>query len=191
MVNSSMEYSLKQMMNGEFIEGEILSKTNFNSNFIDQLAECIVQIHKEEFKPSSGLLMQTIVEGLDIVDSFTEIAVKEFWDIKDNLKYDTCLHGDIWAGNVIIDSKGNLAGLIDWDNKQVGDPHWDLRAIRRWIGWEGLDRLINKYNNLTNIELKQDYIVILDKISICHSRQRTRFRKSVFTEYIKRYPNAI
>ena len=79
-----MNYTLQDMMNGEFIEGEILSKTNFNSNFIDQLAECIVQIHKEEFEPSSALLMQTRVEGLDIVDSFTEIAVKEFWDIKDN-----------------------------------------------------------------------------------------------------------
>jgi len=179
-------------MSGQWIDGETLTSSNYNDNFITQLAECIASLHTSEVGIEGNRLVHHIVEYLDPVDDFTQTACKEFWDIEENLYYNTILHGDIWAGNIIVDPKGNFAGLIDWNNKQVGDAHWDLRTIRRWIGWRGLDSLINKYNSLTGCnKLNKDYIVILDKISLCHSRQLHNFRKSVFTDYIKRYPNAI
>ena len=184
-----MEYTLESMMSGDWIPGQTLTRTNFNEDFIEQFAECVIELHSQEFEKTDTKLMQTVVDNLEHVDSFVTDAISEYNGIKEDLHYNKQLHGDIWAGNIIVDSAGNLAGLIDWDNKQVGDPHWELKNIRRWIGWNGLDKLIDKYNNKTDFKLKREYIVILDKISMCHSRQLNNFHKSVFTEYIKRYPD--
>lgn len=195
-----MDYTLQNMMSGEWLEGETLTKSNFNDNFIDQFVDCVIELHSIDFQQAKEFgfynsandrKMQIVVDNLDGIDSFTLDAISEYNQIKEDLYYNTLIHGDIWAGNVIVDNEGNFAGLIDWDNKQVGDPHWDLKNIRRWLGWEGLDKLIDKYNSKTDFKLKREYIVILDKISMCHSRQLNNYRKSVFTEYIKRYPNGI
>tara|TARA_B100001564_G_scaffold344623_1_gene342389 strand:+ start:788 stop:1375 length:588 start_codon:yes stop_codon:yes gene_type:complete len=195
-----MDYTLQNMMSGEWLEGETLTKSNFNDNFIDQFVDCVIELHSIDFQQAKEFgfynsandrKMQIVVDNLDGIDSFTLDAISEYNQIKEDLYYNTLIHGDIWAGNVIVDNEGNFAGLIDWDNKQVGDPHWDLKNIRRWLGWEGLDKLIDKYNNKTDFKIKREYIVILDKISMCHSRQLNNYRKSVFTEYIKRYPHGI
>lgn len=195
-----MDYTLQNMMSGDWLEGETLTKSNFNDNFIDQFVDCVIELHSIDFQQAKKFgfynsandrKMQIVVDNLDGIDSFTLDAISEYNQIKEDLYYNTLIHGDIWAGNVIVDNVGNFAGLIDWDNKQVGDPHWDLKNIRRWLGWEGLDKLIDKYNSKTDFKLKRDYIVILDKISMCHSRQLNNYRKSVFTEYIKRYPDGI
>ncbi len=200
MLNSYMDYTLQNMMSGEWLEGETLTKSNFNDNFIDQFVDCVIELHSIDFQQAKEFgfynsandrKMQIVVDNLDGIDSFTLDAISEYNQIKEDLYYNTLIHGDIWAGNVIVDNEGNFAGLIDWDNKQVGDPHWDLKNIRRWLGWEGLDKLIDKYNNKTDFKIKREYIVILDKISMCHSRQLNNYRKSVFTEYIKRYPHGI
>lgn len=200
MLNSYMDYTLQNMMSGDWLEGETLTKSNFNDNFIDQFVDCVIELHSIDFQQAKKFgfynsandrKMQIVVDNLDGIDSFTLDAISEYNQIKEDLYYNTLIHGDIWAGNVIVDNVGNFAGLIDWDNKQVGDPHWDLKNIRRWLGWEGLDKLIDKYNSKTDFKLKRDYIVILDKISMCHSRQLNNYRKSVFTEYIKRYPDGI
>ena len=184
-----MTYTLHHMMSGNWLEGQTLSLNNFNKKFIDQFVDCVVELHSQEYEKTNIKKMQSVVDNLEHVDSFVINAIKEYNNIKDNLHYDTQLHGDIWAGNIIVDKKGNFVGLIDWDNKQVGDIHWDLKNIRRWIGWDGLKLLIDKYNSKTNKNIKEEYIVVLDKISMCHSRQLNKFRKSVFTEYIKRYPD--
>ena len=198
MLNSYMNYTLQNMMSGEWLEGETLTRGNFNKSFMDQFVDCVIELHSINFKQAKEFgfynsandrKMQIVVDNLEGIDSFTSDAISEFNQIKEDLYYNTLIHGDIWAGNIIVDDVGNLAGLIDWDNKQVGDPHWDLRNIRRWIGWNGLDKLIDKYNSKTDFKLKREYIVILDKISMCHSRQLNKYRKSVFTEYIKRYPD--
>ena len=186
-----MVHTLQNMMSGGWLEGERLSVYNYNDNFIEQFVDCIIELHSQNFEKTNIKLMQSVVDNLEHVDSFVTDAISEYNTIKENLQYNTKIHGDIWAGNVIVDSKGNFAGLIDWDNLQIGDIHWELRTIRRWIGWEGLDKLIDKYNSKTNCKLNRKNIVILDKISLCHSRQLNKFRKSVFTEYIKRYPDGI
>jgi len=189
MLNTYMVYTLQNMMSGDWIEGKRLSVNNFNNNFIEQFVDCVIELHSQDFEKTDIKLMQSVVDNLEHVDTFVTDSISEYNTIKENLQYDTKIHGDIWAGNVIVDSKGNFAGLIDWDNIQIGDIHWELRTIRRWIGWDGLDKLIDKYNSKTNLKLKKENIVILDKISLCHSRQLNKFRKSVFTEYIKRYPD--
>ena len=41
--------------------------------------------------------------------------------------------------------------------------------IRRWIGWEGLDKLLFLYNRQVDWHVHRQYVEILDRIAICHS----------------------
>jgi len=110
-------------------------------------------------------------------DTFCENALYDLHAIKSNLTENVCLHGDLWRQNILVDKEGNLNGLRDWETLSIGDPHWDFRMIRRWIGWEGLDELLFLYNGSVNWNCKREYIEILDKISLCHS---LRIRKEGF-----------
>ena len=38
-------------------------------------------------------------------------------------------HGDPWYGNVLVEAEsGALAGVLDWEGIELGDPAWDLAA---------------------------------------------------------------
>jgi aminoglycoside 2''-phosphotransferase len=38
-------------------------------------------------------------------------------------------HGDPWYGNVIVDpATAGLAGVVDWEGVEIGDPAWDAAA---------------------------------------------------------------
>ena len=110
-------------MSGNWLEGQTLTLNNFNNKFIDQFVDCVVELHSQKFEKTDIKRMQSVVDNLEHVDSFVINAVAEYNNIKENLHYDTQLHGDIWAGNIIVDSKGNFVGLIDWDNKQLSLIH--------------------------------------------------------------------
>jgi len=87
-----------------------------------------------------------------------------------------------WAQN-------DSVGLIDWEHTDVGDPHWDFRMIRRWLGWDGLEELLFHYNANTGLKCRREYIEVLDKISLCNSRQIRSFTDPLFNEYIKVWPS--
>jgi len=52
------------------------------------------------------------------------------------------LHMDVWSQNILVDEKGNLTGLVDWDRALWGDPEiefavLDYCGISRPSFWEG------------------------------------------------------
>ena len=50
-----------------------------------------------------------------------------FFDDDENFRFAVCLtHGDIGPEHVLVSDRGDLAGVIDWGDLQVGDPAWDL-----------------------------------------------------------------
>jgi aminoglycoside phosphotransferase (APT) family kinase protein len=169
--------SLDYMIKGGWIEGEQLR--NPGSEFIEQLANLLVELHSLPHGPDFATYddipesnMRDVVE--DLVnwlerDTFTEDALYDFYAIKNNLDKRFYLHGDLWRQNILVDKKGNLNGLRDWESLSYGDPHWDFRMIRRWIGWEGLDKLLFLYNCSVDWNCNRTYIDILDRISICNS----------------------
>lgn len=169
--------SLDYMIKGGWIEGEQLR--NPGSEFIEQLANLLVELHSLPHGPDFATYddipesnMRDVVE--DLVnwlerDTFTEDALYDFYAIKNNLDKRFYLHGDLWRQNILVDKKGNLNGLRDWESLSYGDPHWDFRMIRRWIGWEGLDKLLFLYNCSVDWHCNRTYIEILDRISISHS----------------------
>jgi len=185
-----MVYTIPEMMSGQWLEGEVLTRDNYNDKFIGQLADLIVAIHGIVTQSPRIPKMQGIVDGLEQWDNFTKQAVEEYYGIRSELKHTAYLHGDIWAENVIVDDDGNLVGLIDWEHADVGDPHWDFRMIRRWLGWDGLEELLFIYNANTGLQCKREYIEVLDKISLCNSRQiRTWPSSYLFNQYIEDWPS--
>ena len=169
--------SLDYMIKGGWIEGEQLR--NPGSEFIEQLANLLVELHSlphgldfatYDDIPESN--MRDVVEDLvnwKEMDTFTEDALYDFYVIRNNLDKRFYLHGDVWRQNILVDEEGNLNGLRDWESLSYGDPHWDFRMIRRWIGWQGLDKLLFLYNCSVDWNCNRTYIDILDRISICNS----------------------
>ena len=169
--------SLDYMIKGGWIEGEMLEKPG--DKFIQQLADLLVQLHSLPHGPDFATYddipesnMRDVVEDLvnwKEKDTFTEDALYDLYAIKRNLDKRFYLHGDLWRQNILVDKDGNLNGLRDWESLSYGDPHWDFRMIRRWIGWDGLGKLIFLFNCQVDWNVNQTYIEILDRISICHS----------------------
>ena len=164
---------LDKMIAGEWIRGEMLPYEHCNHAFIDELAFVLMDLHnmapEETDWPDNNMF--DLVNRLEPVDEFTENAILEFTEIKPQLTGKVPIHGDLWRQNIRVDEEGYLSGIIDWEDASIGDPHWDFRMIRRWIGWNGLDGLLFMYNCGVKWECKREYIEILDRISLCHSIQ--------------------
>ena len=52
------------------------------------------------------------------------------------------LHMDIWHQNLLVDERGNLTGIVDWDRALWGDPEiefavLDYCGVSRPPFWEG------------------------------------------------------
>lgn len=63
----------------------------------------------------------------------------------------TLLHGDFWPGNLIWEN-GELAGVIDWEDAEIGDPLSDLSIARLEILWafgrQAMDEFTRSYRAL-------------------------------------------
>ena len=183
-----MVYDLNQMITGQWIEGDTLTRKNYGDNFINQLADLIVKIHSTKVVIDKTIDIRQTVTGLIQVDSFVHDCLVERNHIKSNLEQSVFLHGDIHNRHILL-KDGNLEGIIDWEHCAYGDPHWDFRMICRWIGWDGLDKLLFYYNASTGQQCKREYIETLDKISLCNSRQIRGFEDPIFDDYIAVWPN--
>jgi thiamine kinase-like enzyme len=70
----------------------------------------------------------------ELLDPAEYRAVSRWWDalLADQTLVTfqpTVRHGDPWHGNVLIDPEtGRLAGVIDWEGVEIGDPAWDFAA---------------------------------------------------------------
>ena len=161
--------SLDKMIKGAWIKGEQF--TNPGPKFINQLADLLIELHNSSHAIESSQMWNVIDDLVSWKDKdmFCEDALYDLYAIRSNLTGSVSLHGDLWKQNILVDKKGNLNGLRDWETLTIGDPHWEFRMIRRWIGWDGLDKLLFLYNCSVDWHCNRTYIEILDRISICHS----------------------
>jgi aminoglycoside 2''-phosphotransferase len=59
-----------------------------------------------------------------------ERAIQTFLDDDANFRFATCVtHGDIGPEHVLVTDAGDLTGVIDWGDIEVGDPVFDLAWI--------------------------------------------------------------
>jgi macrolide phosphotransferase len=77
-------------------------------------------------------------------DLLTEL---QGWVEDDSYWPDVCtlIHGDLYAGHVMVDPDGRATGIIDWTEARVADPAVDLAGHVRAFGEEALPALIDAY----------------------------------------------
>ncbi|NMG38833.1 phosphotransferase [Chelativorans sp. ZYF759] len=57
----------------------------------------------------------------------------------------TLIHGDLYAGHVMVETDGRATGIIDWTEARVADPAVDLAGHVRAFGEDALPALIEAY----------------------------------------------
>lgn len=69
------------------------------------------------------------------------------WVDSDNLwpDFSVFVHGDLYAGHILSDEKGNISGIIDWSEAQVSDPSIDFAGHLTVFGEQSLRELIFGY----------------------------------------------
>ncbi len=55
------------------------------------------------------------------------------------------VHGDLYAGHVLVNAKSEVTGFIDWTEAQVNDPSIDFNSQLLLFGEAGLASLIHHY----------------------------------------------
>lgn len=55
------------------------------------------------------------------------------------------IHGDLYAGHVLVDGTSRATGMLDWTEAEVGDPATDFVFHLMGFGEDGLDRLLSEY----------------------------------------------
>ncbi len=68
------------------------------------------------------------------------LADDSYWPLET-----TVVHGDLYAGHVMVDRDGRVRGLIDWTEARLGDPAIDLVGHIKGFGIEALPALIEAY----------------------------------------------
>lgn len=68
------------------------------------------------------------------------IETDSFW-----ADFSTFVHGDLYAGHILSDTKGKISGIIDWSEAQVSDPAIDFAGHLAVFGEESLNNLIDLY----------------------------------------------
>ena len=178
-----------------WVTGTTMPNWYVNNTFLEDLAFNLAEIHSRVPKNEPKTNMFKIADNLDTSEDFVKDAVNHFKRLSHNYNKNVVLHGDLWNGNIILKPDGRLSGLIDWEHTQIGDPHWEFRMIRRFIGWDGLETLIYYYNNNSKFSIKYETIKILDKFWMCHQyiyRIKKEDKSSeLFKEYIDRWPECL
>jgi len=74
-----------------------------------------------------------------------ERKISTFLDDDDNFRFAPCLtHGDIGPEHVLVTDIGDLAGVIDWGDLEVGDPVFDLAWVLHAMPAAG-ERVLGAY----------------------------------------------
>jgi len=57
----------------------------------------------------------------------------------------TLVHGDLHAGQILLDDEHRLSGVIDWDELHIGDPSYDLLIVYSFIPQAARERFWSIY----------------------------------------------
>jgi len=147
-------YPLPYLVVG-YIEGATEFSPQNLSDFILQSAKLLAKIHQvKQQLPMLGFLSDRnqhvlwwieyqpdhLDEELD--EPRLRDALNSLFPLK-QVNESTLLHGDFWPGNLIW-SNGQLVGVIDWEDAEIGDPLSDLSIARLDMLWAfGKDAMLD------------------------------------------------
>jgi hypothetical protein len=176
---SSLKSSGVPMNRESFLKGESVQTSSLQcgSNFIKDLGNLIADLHTTNLNIKGRQrhsIMWTVAESLIPLaedDEYIEDALFDLYEYKSQLTGKVLVHGDLWRQNIFVDDQGQLTGLIDWESLSKGDPHWEFRMIHRYIGWNGLEKLLDTYHSHEKVTwtINIDIVEILNRIAVANS----------------------
>lgn len=135
-----------------------------NHQLVETLAPALVQLHQIPVSEASALGLPVKSAAQARADLHTEIAqVKEGLGLPEALErrwltwldndalwpgFSTFIHGDLYAGHILASKQGQVSGMIDWSEAQVGDPSIDFAGHLTVFGEDSLRDLITVYERL-------------------------------------------
>ncbi|HEY9848781.1 MAG TPA: macrolide 2'-phosphotransferase [Leptolyngbyaceae cyanobacterium] len=141
---------------------EILWNIDQNdSRIVSSLAKVLVELHQIPVQEavSMGAKLQTpemvrqkVLHDIETVKREIGMSAKletrwRTWVDTDNFwpNFSTFIHGDLYAGHILADQNGEVSGIIDWSEGEVGDPSVDFSGHIAGFGEQSLRELINWY----------------------------------------------
>ncbi|HWL25373.1 MULTISPECIES: macrolide 2'-phosphotransferase [Bacillales] len=138
-----------------------IDENNIPKCFYQTLGKVLATLHSipREKASEAGVIVQTPEEVKQIMKNRMD-AVKEKFGVGEPLwnrwqtwlndeeiwpKETGLIHGDLHPGHILVESSGNVTGLIDWTEAKVADISTDFVGHYRVFGEEGLDTLIKAY----------------------------------------------
>jgi aminoglycoside phosphotransferase (APT) family kinase protein len=147
----------------EYIEGATeLAPTNL-TNFVEQAATQLAQIHRIDSTHFDLSFLARYGKGFGERPATLDAALQEA-AIRDRVEAlwplpqtnpSVLLHGDFWPGNLLW-RKERLAAVIDWEDAAVGDPLADVGISRLELLWafgaEAMKSFTEEYRRLTTLD---------------------------------------
>ncbi len=152
------------------IEGRVLDIDNIHSYNLDSIAKDLASFLNElhsidiyefnkDFKKEEYIKNEKEVVDRNInllVDYFDKRKLYDwrdsYFNLLDNIKRFTVIHGDFWYENYIISSDGNrLGGVIDFENCDIGIPVMDFVPLL-YISKEFFKKVLSFYNFSNSFE---------------------------------------
>jgi len=144
-----------------------------NPNFVPSLAKVLVELHSIPILEAEAMgikiltpemVRQEISDRIKLVKSEVGIGSElenrwRRWLDNDPLwpVFSSFIHGDLYAGHILANETGEISGIIDWSEGQVGDPSMDFSGHISVFGEESLKGLISEYEKLDGKVWKNMY----------------------------------
>lgn len=132
-----------------------------DARYVISLAEAMVQLHQipldalstytvksltiDEVRQEIRQQIQTVKQEIGIGSSLERRWLR--WVDNDRLwpSFTSFVHGDLYAGHVLVNGDADVTGLIDWSEGQGNDPAMDFAGHVAAFGEQSLKDLIDVY----------------------------------------------
>jgi macrolide phosphotransferase len=132
--------------------------------YVPSLAKALVELHRipESEAREHGLKIMSASDLRTEIDGHLQLVKSELgisreletryrrWLDNESLwpAFTRFIHGDLYAGHVLVTKDGVVSGIIDWTTAHVGDPAADFSGHVNVFGEESLKKLISEYEQL-------------------------------------------
>ncbi|WP_239617689.1 macrolide 2'-phosphotransferase [Cohnella mopanensis] len=132
-----------------------------NALFVDSLAQALAALHgiDHEAATEAGIrvknpreVRRTLSNKMDEIHRIFGVSETlwqrwQAWLAEDSYwpTHSSLVHGDLHPGHIVVDSDGQVTGLLDWTEAEVADPATDFTIYYATFGESGLTVLLESY----------------------------------------------
>lgn len=148
----------------EYIEGDTNLSPSDVGAYVSRYADMLAKIHRVDLAEHAFEMVPKPVGRSWIIrrgEPNDELRETEIVAALDAYSGEPCAnlsvlrHGDFWPGNVLW-REGEIVGVIDWEEPEIGEPLADLAISRLdilWVlGWEAMLEFTDLYLGQMNLD---------------------------------------